>query len=92
MRPTIKAPFTVEQMKAARGLLGWTQIDLADRTLETVGEINQLATSLYETNQDIFNSSSRLHAPADLLDRRDELLRQMSELVTIQAVEMPSAE
>jgi len=32
MRPTIKAPFTVEQMKAARGLLGWTQIDLADRS------------------------------------------------------------
>jgi flagellar hook-associated protein 1 FlgK len=66
------------------------QIELNDRTLDTVGEINRLATTLIKTNQDIVYSNSRPDAPADLLDRRDELLRQLSELVTIQAMEMPS--
>ncbi len=66
------------------------QFDLTDRTVGTVGEINQLSTALFQTNQDIFNSSSTPHAPPDLLDRRDDLLRQLSELVNIQAVELPS--
>ncbi|MEM7209390.1 MAG: flagellar hook-associated protein FlgK [Pseudomonadota bacterium] len=67
------------------------QLDLTDRTNGTVGDINQLATALYETNQDIINSrGTALTPPPDLLDRRDELLRELSELIPIQAVEVPT--
>ena len=67
------------------------QMDLTNRTRESVDSINQVAAALFETNQDIINSgSTNPDPPPDLLDRRDELLRELSEHIPLQAVEMPS--
>ena len=67
------------------------QVDLTDRTGELIGEINELAKSIYETNQDLLAARGVSRSPPpDLLDRRDELLRQLSEKIGIQAVEQPT--
>ena len=42
MRPTIKAPFTVEQMKAARGLLGWTQDTFAEKSGVSIAALKNI--------------------------------------------------
>ena len=42
MRPTIKAPFTVEQIKAARGLLGWTQNVFAEKSGVSIAALKNI--------------------------------------------------
>ncbi len=58
------------------------------RTIEAViSQVNTLADSVAELNQSISESVGRGITPNDLLDEREELLRQMSELVSIQVAE-----
>ncbi|MDH3712544.1 MAG: flagellar hook-associated protein FlgK [Gammaproteobacteria bacterium] len=53
-----------------------------------VNEINALARSLGEINQDILGvGGSRAQSNPDLLDRRDQTLLELSKLVTVSAVE-----
>ena len=67
------------------------QTDLTKRTQDTIDDINQLAASLFETNQDLLNSRGiTASPPPDLLDRRDLLLQQISEKVPIKVVETAS--
>jgi flagellar hook-associated protein 1 FlgK len=49
----------------------------------TVAEINNLTTSIAELNRRIASGATAGHAPNDLLDQRDELIRQLSERVSV---------
>lgn len=48
-----------------------------------VGEVNNLTTSIAEINRRIASASSGGHAPNDLLDQRDEMIRQLAERVSV---------
>jgi flagellar hook-associated protein 1 FlgK len=50
------------------------------RVLADVGEINQLASDLAETNRSIANASVNGTEPGTLLDKRDQLALRLSEL------------
>lgn len=61
------------------------EAEINDTVRSSVQEINDLATGLTEINRDILSArvpGSRKVAP-DLLDKRDEILRQLSELVEV---------
>ncbi len=57
-----------------------------------VSEVNSLASNISELNKSIQQktSSSQGASPNDLLDKRDEQLRQLSELISIQVIEQKS--
>jgi len=59
-----------------------------------VASINSLSSSIASLNQDIatFQGSAGGQSPNDLLDERDELVRQLSELVTVSAVTQASGD
>jgi len=78
---------------------------LSDRMQETeksvdseigtlVGQVNTLAKSVANLNQSIAekNASGNGGAPNDLLDQRDEALRKLSELVSLQLVKQDSGD
>ncbi|MFY0665840.1 MAG: flagellar hook-associated protein FlgK [Natronospirillum sp.] len=52
------------------------------------GEVNTLATGIAQLNEDIQNArgDSRRAPPNDLLDKRDEMVRQLSEIVSVDVV------
>lgn len=59
-----------------------------NREIETLtSQIGSLANSVADLNQAIAEKSSAGNMPNDLLDQRDESLRKLSELVSIQVVE-----
>lgn len=69
--------------------LNTLQSDLSSRATATVNEINRLSGALFATNQDILAARGNTSGPPpDLLDRRDTLLRELSERVSIQVVEV----
>ncbi|MEQ8765137.1 MAG: flagellar hook-associated protein FlgK [Planctomycetota bacterium] len=53
------------------------------RLENTVEEINSMGETLQDLNRDIANARSSGGVPADLIDRRDILLRDLSELVDL---------
>ncbi len=53
----------------------------------TVGEINGLANSIAALNERIVAVQGSGHTPNDLLDQRDELMRELSELVSVTSLE-----
>ena len=59
------------------------------RIQSTVDEINQLAGSISQLNQEIVESRGRNGGrdPNDLLDRRDNLIRELSERIGVNTVE-----
>jgi len=57
-----------------------------------VASINSLASSIANINQDIAVASSGGQPPNDLLDQRDELVRQLSEFVSVNAVQQASGD
>ncbi len=58
-----------------------------DRNVETiVSQVNTLADSIGKLNVSITESIARGIQPNDLQDQREELLRQLSELVSIQVI------
>jgi len=52
-----------------------------------VGEINAITAEIAQVNDIITRSSSVSNQPADLLDKRDLLLKQLSEKITVSVVE-----
>lgn len=52
-----------------------------------VSDVNRLASGIAELNQSIREASSGGSQPNDLLDQRDKLLNDLSELVSVQTVE-----
>lgn len=52
-----------------------------------VSDVNRLAEGIAELNQSIRDASSGGSQPNDLLDQRDKLLNDLSELVSVQTVE-----
>lgn len=64
-----------------------------NREIEAVtGQISSLAQSVAALNQSIAEKSGTGNMPNDLLDQRDEALRKLSELVSIQLVKQDSGE
>lgn len=59
----------------------WGQIN--QRISDSVANINSLASGIADLNRQIESQTSGNQGPSDLLDRRDELLRQLSEKVQI---------
>lgn len=59
------------------------------RITGTVDEINQLATSIAQLNREIVEARGRSAGrdPNDLLDRRDELIRDLSSLTSVKTLE-----
>lgn len=54
----------------------------------TLGEVNGLASAIADINESIVTESQRFgQPPNDLMDQRDEMLRQLSERVAVQVVE-----
>ncbi len=66
-----------------------SQLDAIDQELQaSVAEINSLSQSLAELNQSIAAASGAVgDQPNNLLDERDEVLRQLSELVSVSTFE-----
>ncbi|MCS7167834.1 MAG: flagellar hook-associated protein FlgK [Gemmatales bacterium] len=69
-------------------LLNW-QHQLTEEIRTTVARINALATQIAELNAAISRGIAQGATPHDALDRRDQLLSQLAELVAIQVVEQP---
>lgn len=61
--------------------------EVDERLLFEVGDINALAQEIAQVNEDIHRVSSVDNQPADLLDKRDQLLKQLSEKVSVSVVE-----
>ncbi|MFJ2689759.1 flagellar hook-associated protein FlgK [Pseudomonas sp. NPDC087336] len=58
---------------------------------DMAGQVNKLANSIASLNQKISEYSTGSSQPNDLLDSRDEAVRQLSELVGVQLVERGSS-
>ena len=70
------------------GLDNWmdnSRLAIADRMGTKVQEINQLASSIASVNQQIMEASSRAggQPPNDLLDKRDQLVLDLSAIVSV---------
>src|SRR5690606_17756017 len=64
-----------------------------NREVEAVtGQISSIAKSVAALNQSIAEKSGTGNMPNDLLDQRDEALRKLSELVSIQLVKQDNGE
>ncbi|HET7922263.1 MAG TPA: flagellar hook-associated protein FlgK, partial [Gammaproteobacteria bacterium] len=59
----------------------WAQVN--QRITDSVASINSLSSGIADLNQQIEQQTTTGQSPSDLLDRRDELLRQLSEKVQI---------
>src|SRR5574344_802701 len=63
------------------------QNEFMNKQMVAVGDqINRLAAGIAEINDAILKSGSRGHLPNDLLDQRDEAIRELSTFVGIQVV------
>lgn len=63
--------------------LGQTASQVNQRISDSVSSVNGLAQSIASLNQQIESGTSGDNAPNDLLDRRDQLIQQLSEQVGI---------
>jgi flagellar hook-associated protein 1 len=61
--------------------------EIDSRITFQVGEINALTSEIAQINDSITSSSSVDNQPADLLDKRDLLLKQLSEKISVSVVE-----
>ncbi|UTF60809.1 flagellar hook-associated protein FlgK [Gilvimarinus sp. DA14] len=69
------------------GRLQSLQSDVNSELATVTGQITTLAQSIADLNRQISQTGGSANGPNDLLDRRDEALRSLSELVSVQAVE-----
>ncbi len=63
--------------------------DVRNQLSDSISEVNAITSSIADINTRIVNSLGSLEdqPPNDLLDQRDELLRQLSEFVAINSIE-----
>jgi flagellar hook-associated protein 1 FlgK len=88
--PTRQVLVTQAQTLASRFADASTRLDnvsteLNSRIRADVGQINNIATSLAKINDDIVNASGSFSGqpPNDLLDKRDALITQLSQLTNV---------
>lgn len=65
-----------------------TRKEVNDQLGSLVGEVNSLSASIADINEDIVVATGRAggQPPNDLLDKRDNLIEQLSKLVSVQTV------
>ncbi|WP_020209452.1 flagellar hook-associated protein FlgK [Gilvimarinus chinensis] len=69
------------------GRLQSLQQDVNSELNTVTDQITTLAQSIADLNQKISQAGGSANGPNDLLDKRDEALRQLSELVSVQSVD-----
>ena len=67
-----------------------TESELAFR--QSINELNILSEQLLKVNKQLNRKSSAIEQPPGVLDERDKLLRQMSELVKVGVTELPNGQ
>ncbi len=72
---------TARRMRAASQSLDDLQNGIAQSLKEKVNSINTLATNIAQVNEQISRAQGNGQPPNDLLDHRDELIRQLNQLV-----------
>ncbi len=72
---------TARRMRAASQSLDDLQIGIAQSLKEKVNAINTLAQNIADVNEQISRAQGNGQPPNDLLDHRDELIRQLNQLV-----------
>jgi flagellar hook-associated protein 1 FlgK len=75
------------QLRSASGQLDRIQSDVSANIAETVGNINRLAQQAAELNQAIKEAVAADHSPNDLMDQRDHVLDQLTDLTGGQVVQ-----
>ena len=72
---------TARRMRAASQSLDDLQTGISQSLKEKVNSINTLATNIAQVNEQISRAQGNGQPPNDLLDHRDELIRQLNQLV-----------
>ena len=67
-----------------------TESELAFK--QSINELNVLSDQLLKVNKQLNRKSSTIEQPPGVLDERDKLLRQMSELVKLGVTELPNGQ
>lgn len=81
-----KAQEWVSRMNSAGKQLQDLQSGVVSDMQSTVGQINTLTKQIADVNQAIARYQGSGHTPNDLLDQRDELVRQLNEQVQVTTV------
>jgi flagellar hook-associated protein 1 FlgK len=81
-----------QRLRTLHGDLRNTQFFLDDQVKDNAEQINRIANEIAKLNENISKSVSGNPTPNDLLDRRDILLDELSEIVKIQVGGDPGAE
>ena len=76
---TNAARHTNEQLKSVRS-------NLAEQITAKTEEVNTLAKQLADLNRQIVSLTAQRNSPADLLDRRDNLLKELTEIIEFDTV------
>lgn len=84
-----RAESVVDRFRTIHKYLSDQNQTLNGQIATTVDEVNSLAEGIAELNARILDSQGRIDTqpPNDLMDKRDELVRQLSELVSIEVSE-----
>lgn len=77
---------TARRMRAASQSLDDLQNGIAQSLTEKVNNINTLARNIAQVNEQISRAQGNGQPPNDLLDHRDELIRQLNQLVQVTTI------
>jgi flagellar hook-associated protein 1 FlgK len=79
-----------QRFNALYGQLNAQTQTINDQISSLTGQVSSLAQSLAKLNQQIADQSGTGAMPNELLDKRDEMLRQLSEMVDVRVVQSGS--
>ena len=75
--------------RVRQAMLG--QLDTArQQSMASAEQVNSLASSIADLNQQIEQAQAKGDAPSELLDQRDQLIDQLSSLADVQVLRQPS--
>jgi len=77
----------VNQINNAHAFLDNQRNNINTQLGTAVAQVNSYLERIRELNQDIALANGTAHAPNDLLDQRDQLLNELSQIVEVQSVE-----
>jgi len=81
-----RADETAARFRSAAGRLDELEIGVRSEIADTVSEVNDLARRIASVNEQIARVQGNGQPPNDLLDRRDQLIRDLSKLVQTSVV------
>ena len=84
-----RAEALASRMRDAGGQLDTLQAGVSSDVKTTVAAINSLAAQVADMNQKIASVNGSGHSPNDLLDHRDQLIKQLSEKIQVSSVGAP---